>query len=43
MGEEKGESDRTEQAERQTPQRPPVDLHDPFGSFDFEPTDGGDF
>jgi len=24
-------------------ERPPVDFHDPFSRFDFEPTDGGDF
>lgn len=24
-------------------ERPPVEFHDPFGRFDFEPTDGGDF
>ncbi len=23
--------------------KPPVDLHDPFGRFNFEPTDGGEF
>lgn len=25
------------------PERPVVDLYDPFATFDFEPTDGGDF
>jgi hypothetical protein len=24
-------------------ERPPVDFHDPFSRFDFEPTDGGEF
>lgn len=24
-------------------ERPPVEFHDPFNRFDFEPTDGGEF
>lgn len=24
-------------------ERPPVEFHDPFSRFDFEPTDGGEF
>jgi hypothetical protein len=43
LKEAKGESQETEKAEASPPPRPPVELHDPFDRFDFEPTDGGDF
>ncbi len=43
MGENKSEAEHHKPAEAQVPERPPVELHDPFGRFDFEPTDGGDF
>lgn len=33
----------TKQPQTQERERPPVDFHDPFSRFDFEPTDGGDF
>ncbi len=33
-------ADKNEERERL---RPAIPLHDPFGPFDFAPTDGGDF
>lgn len=36
-------SERDKPAEASPNERPPVELHDPFDRFDFEPTDGGDF
>lgn len=32
-----------DKAEEAPAERPPVEFHNPFGSFDFEPTDGGQF
>jgi hypothetical protein len=43
MKEAKGESKDSEKTEATPPPRPPVELHDPFDRFDFEPTDGGEF
>jgi len=39
---EKHEQDAERAADAKT-ERPPVELHNPFNSFDFEPTDGGQF
>ena len=43
MGDNKTEQKDAKPAEEHEPARPPVDLHDPFSRFEFEPTDGGDF
>ena len=32
-----------EEREEDVRAKPPVDLHDPFSRFNFEPTDGGEF
>lgn len=43
MGDDKRKSDDTDRAKAPAPDRPQVDLHDPFSRFEFEPTDGGEF
>ena len=43
MKDAKSEPVEGEKAEARQSERPPVELHDPFNRFDFEPTDGGDF
>lgn len=42
MGNDKTDHNREEEKTADN-ERPPVDLHDPFNRFEFEPTDGGDF
>ena len=44
-GEERrpAEAEKPREAPAERAERRPVDLHDPFARFDFEPTDGGDF
>lgn len=40
---EKREPDSDHSADAKAVERPPVELHNPMNSFDFEPTDGGQF
>ena len=43
MKDAEGEPVEGEKAEARQVERPPVQLHNPFSRFDFEPTDGGEF
>jgi hypothetical protein len=43
QGEEDRKVSAPDKGQPEPPPRPPLDLHDPFGRFNFEPTDGGDF